>query len=561
MKSTFRRAEGMNGAFGGVCGLFLGLLVVEPRNLNPFKVDWLLAGSDATAHQLSFEFFRRSPLIQWPITSTPTYIEGSGQVLASANALFAIPTKLASLAITTPIQFYGLQLVLAFALLGLFSEKLFRLGITDPVVSRISVLFVLMSPVFLYRLGLSHFELGSHFLIVWALYLLAAQDFRARKWSVLMATTSLTSVYLAVMILILFLFGSLENLVHLYRRNPVRRIAVKAGRNLGLPIVSLVCGLMIAGYGSWIGSAKGSGIFRLNFLAFVNPKTSWGSFSPLFSSISPFGQRDFASQEVEGFGFIGIAPVILLPFALLASWFRRAPHPLFHKSTIVSASLMFAYAITNRVSVVRREFSYYWPNGLLDLQEVFRSAARFSWPLYYLLVFVIIYRGSSMFRSTKIKRSFFLLVFLISAIDSSSSIAQVNSLLNDKQPIVSRFQDPQWSTILRGKSSIEVFPTFDVLEEVDSTTLDKFRTLWPDIAILALRNNVGTNFGLVPRSVSDYVIERNAINKEALSSANLEPDKVYLIVESEATTVNWTKLRANFRLVFLDGYWVVSSRN
>ena len=69
-------------------GLLIGCWFVGIGNLNPLNYSWLLTGNDATSHQLSFEFFRSAPLIQWPLTSTPGLISGSGQVLASANGLF-----------------------------------------------------------------------------------------------------------------------------------------------------------------------------------------------------------------------------------------------------------------------------------------------------------------------------------------------------------------------------------------------------------------------------------------------------------------------------------------
>lgn len=561
LRSSFGQTKELKGAWGGVCGLFLGTLIVDPRNINPFKVNWLLGGTDATLYQLSFEFFRRSPVAQWPITATPQYIVGSGQVLASANALFAIPAKLISLPLATPVQFYGLQIVLTFMLLGVFSEKLLRLRLNDLVLVRVSVIYILLSPAFLYRLGLSHYELGSHFLIVWALYLLVAKNFRVRSWSILMAVASLTMVYLSVMVLALFLFGSLENLVHTRSHKSLKQISTNAARNVGLPILSFAAGLTTAGYSSWIGAATGSGVFRMNLFAFVNPNISWGTFSPLSSFISPFGSRDFVSQEVEGFGFIGIAPLLLAPFALFAAMFREKLLPLFRVSILLSTFLMFAYSLTNRIAAVRREFVYWWPNSFISLLDIFRSAPRFSWPLYYVLIFAIVYRSGFAFRSIMLRRALFFLVLAISLIDSANSVGQVRNLVVGKEPIVSAFQDPRWPQVLKGKSSIEVFPTFDLLEEAQSKQQDEFRSMWPDLALLSLKNNVGVNFGYVPRSILDYTIERNAANRIALLSGDLDPLKVYLIIDTTDPSINWSELRTHSELVFLDGFWVAFSRS
>ena len=83
--------EGFNSAS---IGLIFGLWFVGIRNVFPWNLDWLNGKGDGSYDQLGFEFFRNSPLIQWPITAIPNYVAGSGQVLGSGNGLFAIPAKI-----------------------------------------------------------------------------------------------------------------------------------------------------------------------------------------------------------------------------------------------------------------------------------------------------------------------------------------------------------------------------------------------------------------------------------------------------------------------------------
>ena len=60
--------EGFNSAF---LGFIFGLWFIGIRNVFPWNLEWLNGKGDGSYAQLSFEFFRKSPLIQWPITAIP----------------------------------------------------------------------------------------------------------------------------------------------------------------------------------------------------------------------------------------------------------------------------------------------------------------------------------------------------------------------------------------------------------------------------------------------------------------------------------------------------------
>ena len=116
-----------------VCGAIVGIWFVSPHNFLPWNIDWLTLGNDGSAFHISWEFFRQSPMLQWPITATPKYLEGANTVLTSANGIFGIPAKALGLIFRGQFQFYGVWVAMTFALQALLGFRLIGVFISDRI--------------------------------------------------------------------------------------------------------------------------------------------------------------------------------------------------------------------------------------------------------------------------------------------------------------------------------------------------------------------------------------------------------------------------------------------
>ena len=153
-------------------GAVFGIWFTGFKNFFPWNYKWLYSNGDGALTQLSFEFYRNSPLFQWPITAVPQYISGSGMILPIENAVTNFIGKLIGLLVPGSFQFVGIWLVICFSLQGYFGAKLIgRFEATALYCIFGSVLFV-TSPALLYRTGvMNHYHLGAHWMILLALYL------------------------------------------------------------------------------------------------------------------------------------------------------------------------------------------------------------------------------------------------------------------------------------------------------------------------------------------------------------------------------------------------------
>jgi hypothetical protein len=177
-----------------IAGVLVGIWFVGLHNFLPWNVDWLLQGGDRSAYQVSFEFFRQAPLFQWPVTATPTYIEGANTVLVSANGIFGIPAKLVGLVFEGQFQFYGLWVAATFGLQALVSFRLLGLFIDNTSTRLAACTLFVLAPVFIHRISpMTHYEIASHWLILAALFLYFSNTKFVRNWSLLLLLSILIS--------------------------------------------------------------------------------------------------------------------------------------------------------------------------------------------------------------------------------------------------------------------------------------------------------------------------------------------------------------------------------
>ena len=186
-------------------GIVFGTFFVGARNILPWNDAWLYGKGDGSSTQLVFQFFRQSPFFQWPVTAIPNYAFGANTVNPDGNALFSVGAKVIGLFVPGQFQYFGVLIVLWFALQALFAERLLSRFIDNPINRIIGSLFFLISPAFVYRISpMQHFHVAAHWLVLAAFYLYFDEGPRTKTWALLNAVAVAINIYMAAIVALIF---------------------------------------------------------------------------------------------------------------------------------------------------------------------------------------------------------------------------------------------------------------------------------------------------------------------------------------------------------------------
>jgi hypothetical protein len=540
-----------------VAGVLVGVWFVSLHNFLPWNVEWLQQGGDGSAFHVSWEFYRKAPMLQWPITATPTYIEGANTVLVSANGIVGITAKLVGLVFKGQFQFYGLWVAATFGLQALFSFRLLGLFI-DKINMRLAActLFV-FAPTFVFRIGeMSHFEIASHWLILGALYLYFSNTRFVRNWSLLLLLSILISVYITAMLVLIF-FAALAKERFVNKTVPtLRRLSLAAV----VPLLWLFVGFAFMGYLNYGGSATGTGFFRLNALAYLNPAFSdLGSYSRVFEAAVPIEARGRFIEEQEMFQYLGVgALVMLIGLAVYLVQQRKAEWWKSNSWLIGALVIMLLVAFSHRIGFAGREVVYWWPEVLKDTRQVFRAATRFGWPLYYALMLggvVATLRVLPKKWSPAVVGA----ICLFNVIDVLPGVQEAHHQISAKHSAIRAQSTEKWDAMLANKSHVKVFPNFDL--QVGNTVPDaeNFEKNWYLLAQLALDHNMSTNFGYVSRPITEHIAREDALIQSGLSVGKLDPEVVY-IIGNKQTWQQFAEVAGESAVAEeIDGFYVITS--
>jgi len=278
VKTTLLRLKVTGPMISAVIGFVFAIYLIGCRNFLLRNYSWLYSKGDGALTQLGFEFFRKAPLFQWPITAVPKYVAGSNMIIPTENAVANLLGKLLGVVVPGNFQFVGLWVAFCFALQGYFGAKLLGRFVESRSSIVFGSFFFVLSPALLYRVGvMNHYHLGSHWMILFAFFLYFGTESRTRTWCLLLFCGMLTSVYISVMLLVAFLAHQIKMYL------VTKKVSIT---DLVVPIIAAAFGFLVMGYASMQSSITGSNFFRLNAIAWFNPGYSDdGSFSGVLNSI------------------------------------------------------------------------------------------------------------------------------------------------------------------------------------------------------------------------------------------------------------------------------------
>jgi hypothetical protein len=349
------------------------------RVVNPTEIGWVMR-LDWQYHFLGWHFFRAEPW-HFPPGLITTYNAPIGTAIGYTDSIPLVALLLKPFApqLPMPFQYFGLWLVLCFALQGLFGALLTGLFAPNGWVRVAGGTIFILVPTLLGRVG--HPALASHWLLLWALWMYMREDTRPAGWRMHLAwgiAAGLIHPYLAAMGTLILGALALRRVLE-QSAAPLTRLLHATG-----PLAAAAVALLAGWWGSGLFAVSGSenlvstGLdqYSMNLLAPMTP-TGWSRLLPEF----PLAREE---QAFEGFQYLG-AGLLTLAIVACVMTVRRPPAWRAVVPLLAAVLLSAVYALSPRVTV--------GSDVLLDVTTpvmsqfaVFRATGRFFWPAAYALV-------------------------------------------------------------------------------------------------------------------------------------------------------------------------------
>ena len=461
---------------GGLLGLIVFSSLFGFSILRITNIGWTLDG-DMAAHVLGLHFFRNEP---WgvPIGAIRNYAYPYGtSVLAVEGYPFILLVKLFNDWFPEePLQFHGIWILISCVLQGVAAMLLLRrISARMPEKTLATILFVL-SPIMLFRAEAQHISLMSHFLILFALYLMLGQTI-TRKAMAAWATLFLLALWIHRYLLVmswLLLVACLYRQVVIFKSCTIARAAILSGASL-LPAVALFFALQPITPSS--GYHTGFGYYALNLNAPINPFGGWSN----LLLAHPWGTGHY-----EGFNYLGAGIILLICVMLIPQWKTISQREWLKGNywlILLCISLTF-YALSNAVTLGEMTLIRY-PNIYGPLSQIFRASGRFFWPVWYLILLGVL---ALLMRQESRKAVLALLICatLVQAYDFSGKFTQYRSMYRTEGTWSTPLKSAAWNVLM------EHYPRLSI------TTPGPFGVIIP-FALLAASHRKQINIGFFSR--------------------------------------------------------------
>tara|TARA_B100000686_G_scaffold153657_1_gene161123 strand:+ start:2802 stop:4526 length:1725 start_codon:yes stop_codon:yes gene_type:complete len=519
---------------------FLGFFILAPLAIvNPLNVDWILdfSGiSDLAFTWLGWVFFKSAPFFQLPFFATPGYgLDGGSNIVFSGSIpLFALIFKPFSNYLPYDFQYYGIWIYSSIFLHCYFSKKILEIFTNDKIlISLMTVLFV-TSPVFLHRVYIPHIGLLAQWLLLFSIYLLLRKNFCYKFWSINLALSLLVHGYLFMFSLILF---STDLII----KNKIK-LNLDSFK-IFYVYFSMLALMFVLGYfsGDSGGISGGYGYYSMNLNSLINPSgihfSEWSSILPNL----PTRPLEKFYADYEGFNYLGLGLLILVPFALfkinkLISLLKEN-----RKKTIVILIMMLMVslmAISNHVGVGDNAYVFGIGSELTSYLSNFRASGRFFWINYY-LIYCFIFLGIAKFYPRRF--AILLLIFAISfhLYDTKENIYMIKERFALSSNYNRAHLDLEkteysifWKKIAENYKEINM-----IYPEVIPTDENIFR-----LTYFAAKNELKINAGYFARINRDQLQNEKIQLNSILKSGQLNKEVIYVIRDENL----WLDLKKRF---------------
>lgn len=516
--------------------LLASLLILGIAPLRVGNINWLFVSNpDPLTHYLGWAFYRQS---EWtlPVGLNPSYgLEISSSIVFSDSIpLFAIFFKLFESLLPETFQYFGIWYLFCIVLQGWFGWKITSLISADIWIKTFGLLLAIFSPPMLSRIGL-HAALVGHFLILAAFYLIFCPNKKRVNlyWSLLLAAGALVQFYLFAMLFALWIASKLDKVViskALLTRNFILTLIVTA--------FFIIFILWQAGYFVVPTSSAnefGFGLYRMNLLSIFNPRnnyadSSWSYLLPALpepSSLYLNSNIRLSEGSHEGFNFLGLGVIGLIPFAIFGAvkkfsfCKRQVSENLFLFMCLI---LLWIFALSNNVSIGTLNFHYEIPAQVMPILSIFRCSGRMFWPVFYSIIFiqlVIVVRAYP----AKFARLILGICCLIQLADTSAGWMALETRLQQDSKIIptNLFINPFWDSAAKHYKFIRIEPLVN----------GQFQPRWEHLAPFAAKNHLSTNAVYLARIDQTKLNNANGAFDTHLSTGELNQQSLYILDDSK----------------------------
>lgn len=484
-----------------IIGCIAFLMVVDWRVLDPQNTAWLMSG-DPLQHFLGWQFFRDS---SWslPLGLNPKNgLELSSSIVYSDSIpLIALTLKAFNSFLPQTFQYFGMWLLASFALQAFFAWKLTSIASENILIKTLGAGLLVFSLPMLSRLNeqTAHYALAGHFLILAALYLCFSpkQEYKRYEWPILLTLSVLIHFYIFAMVAAIWLAQYLDDIFQ-HKKMALKNVTPEPI----LALISVGLASWLAGYFVISGGStylEGYGWHSFNLLSLIDSK-GWSYFmTPLKLSHS----------TAEDFNFLGSGVLLLIPFFFFAIYSKRNKiGELIRQRKFLIATLIFLllFSMSHHITIGASSFDIDIPQFLFNIASILRSSARMFWPVYYTIIFCVLYLIVASYQ----KKTAVLLLLIALALqitDTSMGWLQIHKRI--AQSIDSNYQDrlinPFWKDLSKNYQNIKIYPL----------SQSQMQPNWGTFSKYAAEARLGTNAVYLAR------IDPNKIN---ISNATFESD-------------------------------------
>jgi hypothetical protein len=457
-------------------GIVVMLLIVPIGSvINPFSNRWLMSGDPSQAY-IGWEYFRHSPLNQFPLGLIPNLGVNLdiSVVYTDSIPLLAIPFKFLNPILPIAFQYFGIWISMCFILISYHSGRIFQMYTNSKYKTFLGSSLVAISPVLVFRMNWGHLALLAHFLILIAVRYILSANFNPRKWLTLVVISIFIHAYFFIMILAIFLMDLI--LKFQQHKVSIREIL----KSFCTVLVSSFLSMLVIGYFTVRSSIKseGYGIYRFNLISPISPLSGWSKL---------LNEQIIGPGDYEGFAFLGLGIIFLLVI-ILPNVLRKRSYPknffvvfgfaVF--SILISATNQIAFGSINLLSYSFPGFT----EGTIGLfNESFRSSGRFIWPLYYTGLILIIRKSFEI----KVSVNLLLIALILQVVDGNTAYSDFRKKVEVQSLWTSTLEQPELRKLTKEIRNVSFYP------------VKNYPDFWQEVQYVTSRQNIPVNAGYFAR--------------------------------------------------------------
>lgn len=399
------------------------------EKLDPTNINWLMSAyHDWGTHYLGWSFYRNDPWT-FPLGEIQSYNYPVGTNIGFTDSipLLALILKPFSSLLPEDFQYFGFWLYLSSLLVGLYTFKLLELYKINRLVSFLIVVVLMLNPVLLFRS--IHPALCAQWLILASFYYYLKEANSANvglinnRQIILLFLSATITPYLTAMIISF-------NIILPFKHYRAKLISGKVAVLYFVKAVFLIIGFWIVlgmiefNAGTNLASVDDFKNYSFNLNGFFDSYGYYSKFIPDLGKINP--------MQYEGFSYLGLGIILLLPIALFMIVSKSVRYKLWLNARvkhwgylILICVLMLFFALTNQITLSNQVLGEIPIGGIVQkLFFTFRAAGRFVWPLYYLIIIVTFITVAKINIKDKYKVLLLILVVAIQIFDTSTVITE-----------------------------------------------------------------------------------------------------------------------------------------